>query len=70
MLAHVDLLANDSRKDNAAVVLAALISSAQFLGEALRRRPRMDNPALVEAMGSHFDPHLADGVRPQDAHDV
>jgi hypothetical protein len=26
------------------------------LGEALRHRPHMDNAAVVEAMGSHFEP--------------
>ncbi len=26
------------------------------LGEALRHRPQLDNAAVVEAMGSHFEP--------------
>jgi len=26
------------------------------LGEALRHRPHMDDAAVVEAMGSHFEP--------------
>ncbi len=33
---------------------------APVLGEALRHRPHMDNAAVVEAMGSHFEPDSTD----------
>ena len=53
----------DAREVTGGAATTGRTSSGGFWGEAFRYAPFADNPALIEAMGNHFDPSTMHGTR-------
>ena len=53
----------DTREVDGGAATTGRTPSGMFWGEAFWHAPFADNPALIEAMGNHFDPNCTHGTR-------